>query len=215
MESEIRSVFNQTVDAVRPLLAGRELRERWEAPSALELMTVGALAGHLLRATALVDSYLDRPEPDSRTSSVIRPAQYLAQALTDDDLHGALHQSIRQRGEEMAAGGAEAVLQRWDATASTLRGRLKAEPAERMVSVLDDMVLTLDDYLRTRILELCVHSDDLAVSLDVPAPALPEEAVDVAVGILMEVARIRHGGLAVLRALARRERDAVQALRVL
>jgi hypothetical protein len=30
-----------------------------------------------------------------------------------------------------------------------------------------------------------------------------------------EIARIRHGGLAVLRALARRERDTVQALRVL
>jgi hypothetical protein len=40
-------------------------------------------------------------------------------------------------------------------------------------------------------------------------------ALELAVEILMEVARIRHGGLAVVRALARRERDAVQALRVL
>jgi hypothetical protein len=215
MESEIRVVFHETVDAVRPLLAGPGLRERWETPSALELMSVGALAGHLLRATALVDSYLDRPQPDISTSSVIRPAQYLAQALTTDDLNSALHQSIRQRGEEMAAGGADAVLERWDATATTLRQRLEAEPAERMVSVLDAMVLTLDDYLRTRILELCVHTDDLAVSLDVPTPPLPDQAVDVAVKVLMEVARIRHGGLAVVRALARRERDTVQALRVL
>lgn len=215
MDSDIRVVFRDTVDAVRPLLAERALRERWEAPSALDMMSVGALAGHLLRATALVDSYLDRPQPDVGPSSVIRPAQYLVQALTDDDLDSALHQSIRQRGEEMAAGGADAVLERWDATATTLRERLQSEPAERMVTVLDAMVLTLDDYLRTRILELCVHSDDLAVSLDLPTPALPDQAVDVAVEILLEVARIRHGGLAVVRALARRERDDVQALRVL
>jgi hypothetical protein len=215
METEIRVVFHETVDAVRPLLAQGALRERWETPSALALMSTGALAGHLLRATALVDSYLDRPEPDISTASIIRPAQYLAQALTDDDLHSALHQSIRQRGEEMAAGGADAVLDRWDATATTLRQRLEAEPAERMVSVLDGMVLTLDDYLRTRVLEMCVHSDDLAVSLDVPTPQLPDQAVDVGVEILMEVARIRHGRLAVIRALARRERDPVQALRVL
>ena len=200
---------------MRPLLAEPVLRERWEAPSALALMSVGALAGHLLRAPALVDSYLDRPDPDTATATVIRPAQYLAQALTDDDIDSALHQSIRQRGEEMAAGGPGSVLERWDATAATLRDRLRVEPAERTVSVLDAMVLTLDDYLRTRILELCVHSDDLAASLDVSTPALPDAAIEVAVEILVEVARVRHGGLAVLRALARRERDAVQALRVL
>jgi len=33
--------------------------------------------------------------------------------------------------------------------------------------------------------------------------------------VLVGVARIRHGDMAVLRALARRERDPVQALRVL
>jgi hypothetical protein len=64
---------------------------------------------------------------------------------------------LRQRGEEMAAGDPDSVLERWDATADTLRDRLRMEPTERMVSVLDAIVvLTLDDYLRTRILELCV-----------------------------------------------------------
>jgi hypothetical protein len=215
MDSEIRSVFHVTVDAVRPLLDEQALRDRWEKPSALALMSVGALAGHLLRAMALVENYLDRAEPDIGQSTVIRPAQYLAQALTDDDLESALHQSIRQRGAEMAEGGPGSVVARWDATATALRARLAAEPAGRMVTVLDGMVLTLDDYLRTRVLELCVHGDDLAVSLGVPTPALPEPAVDVAAGILLEVARIRHGGLAILRALARRERDEVEALRVL
>ena len=44
-----------------------------------------------------------------------------------------------------------------------------------------------------------------------PQGSAPVTAIDVLVG----VARIRHGDMAVLRALARRERDQVQALRVL
>jgi hypothetical protein len=75
--------------------------------------------------------------------------------------------------------------------------------------------MTLDEYLRTRVVELVVHADDLAASVGVepvpPQPATTAVAIDVLVG----VARIRHGDMAVLRALARRERDTVRALRVL
>jgi hypothetical protein len=77
------------------------------------------------------------------------------------------------------------------------------------------MVLTLDDYLGTRLVELCVHVDDLAVSGGEPAPSLPEGATGRAVEILVDVARLRQGDPGVLRALTRRERDPVEALRVL
>ena len=62
------------------------------------------------------------------------------------------------------------------------------------------MVLTLDDYLGTRLVELCVHVDDLAVSLGEPAPPLPEEATGLAVRILVDVARRR---MAVCSSLSR------------
>jgi hypothetical protein len=81
--------------------------------------------------------------------------------------------------------------------------------------VFQDLVIRLDDYLATRLVELCVHTDDLAASLELPAPQLPEPATAAAICTLVDVARIRHGDAAVLRALARRERDAVSALRVL
>jgi len=51
-----------------------------------------------------------------------------------------------------------------------------------------------------------LHVDDLAVSLDVPTPAFPAEAARRAVAITAELARRRHGDLAVLRALTRAER---------
>ncbi len=55
----------------------------------------------------------------------------------------------------------------------------------------------------------------LAVSLHLDLPDLPVEAAGLAITTLVDVARLRHGDLAVLRALTRRERDAASALRVL
>ena len=83
------------------------------------------------------------------------------------------------------------------------------------MQVYGDLVLILDDYLVTRLIELVVHGDDLAASLAVTPPPLNAPATGLVIATLVEVARIRHGDPAVLRALTRRERDVVGALRVI
>jgi hypothetical protein len=55
-------------------------------------------------------------------------------------------------------------------------------------------------------LELIVHSDDLAHSVGVPTPQFPAEAVQTVVDVLTRIALRRHGQTAVLRALSRSER---------
>jgi hypothetical protein len=76
--------------------------------------------------------------------------------------------------------------------------------------------LLLDEYLRICLVEIAVHTEDLALSAGVGvAVRSPGSAVSVAINLLVVVGRKRHGDEAVLRALARRERDPVQALRVL
>jgi hypothetical protein len=71
---------------------------------------------------------------------------------------------------------------------------------------LGEWGLAVDDLLLTRVMELVVHADDLAVSLGIPTPAMPAEATDATIRLLARVAAWRHGPLAVVRALARRER---------
>jgi hypothetical protein len=66
--------------------------------------------------------------------------------------------------------------------------------------------LLLDDLLTTRMMELAVHSDDLAVSVGIATPAPPERAVDTVIQLLSRLAVRRHGPTAVLRALSRAER---------
>jgi hypothetical protein len=48
--------------------------------------------------------------------------------------------------------------------------------------------LTLDDFLMTRMMELAVHSDDLAASVDLPTPALPDSVLDPVLALLFSLA---------------------------
>ena len=212
--TDIRTLFSETIDATSPLLAEPALVERFDGPSALAGFSVRGLAGHLLRAMTSVDGYLDRAEPAK--GEPISAAEYYAAILAvDTDINSDLHRSVRQRGEEAAAGPAEEFAAGWNGTAARLRVRLTGADPGRLVQVYGDRVLTLDEYLVTRLIEVVVHGDDLAASLGVPAPPLPPAATGLAVATLVEVARLRHGDGAVLRALTRRERDTVDALRVL
>jgi hypothetical protein len=209
----VRTTFIDASLISRDLIASPDIARRWDEPSALELFAIRGLAGHLVRATGSVEIYLDRPEP---TNSVpISAADYYAAAVETNDLASDLHVAIRQRGEDMAAEGHAALVARLDATIERLRDRLEREPESRLMMVHKDLIVRLDDYLVTRLVELTVHIDDLAVSVGLDTPEMPPDALDVAIDNLVDVARLRHGDIGVLRALTRRERDQVEALRVL
>ena len=62
------------------------------------------------------------------------------------------------------------------------------------------------DFLLTRLLEVVVHSDDLAVSVGVATPEFPDEAFEPVRDLLVRLAVRRHGQSAVVGTLSRRER---------
>jgi hypothetical protein len=177
---------------------------------------VRGLAGHLLRAMTSVEGYLDHPDPAGGGRDVLCAARYYATVLgAETDIHSDLHRSVRQRGVEAAPGRADDFAFQWGETAGALVVRLVREPADRLVEVYGGLVLTLDEYLVTRLVELVVHGDDLATSIGVAPPAVSPAATGLVIATLVDVARLRHGDTGVVRALARRERDAVGALRVI
>jgi hypothetical protein len=79
-------------------------------------------------------------------------------------------------------------------------------PPDHPIVVFDRWRLRLDQALITRLIELAVHLDDLAVSLDLPTPAISEPAADLVITALARIAAGRHGTLPLIRALSRRER---------
>jgi uncharacterized protein (TIGR03083 family) len=217
--SDIRGLFCAAVDATAVLLDEPALLDGFDGPSALEEFSVRGLAGHLLRAMTSVEGYLDAAEPEAGTGTgveTVSAAGYYTAVLgkATGDINDDLNRAVRQRGVESAPGTPEGFAALWAETADRLRRRLAAEPAGRLVQVYGGLVLALDDYLVTRLVELVVHGDDLAVSLGMATPSLDPAATALAIDTLVEVARQRHGDAAVLSALTRRERDAVEALRV-
>ncbi len=205
-----RLTFLAAAHGYRPILAHPNVVERWHAPSILRDWTVGGLAAHAARAVLVVESYLGQPVDAEEMA--ISAAEYYASVMTSNDPGDELNSGIRARADETAAAGHAHVIADYDKAMDRLRSRLTDEPVDRNVTVFQDRVISLDDYLRTRIVELVVHADDVCTSAEIDAPHLP--GLDVAIATLVDVARHRHGDLAVIRALARRERDTVEALRV-
>ncbi len=66
--------------------------------------------------------------------------------------------------------------------------------------------LSWEDFLVTRMMEITVHSDDLAVSVGIDPPELPGAVLEPVLSLLVGVATLRHGQAAVVRALSRAER---------
>lgn len=213
--TEIRTIFLDTASVARSVIASPAIAAHWDEPSALPYMSVRALAGHLARATFTVETYLSAPPPDG-----VKPASaldYYLRPVTSaawTELSSTFNQQIRERGEAQAASGQIRLVADLDASIRRLRGSLETEADDRVLAATGGLPIRLDEYLVTRIAELAIHTDDLAVSVDLEPPPLPSSAVDITINLLVDLARRRHGNLAILRALARRERDTTNALRV-
>jgi uncharacterized protein (TIGR03083 family) len=209
--------FFAAAGAAGMLLGSSEVADRWADASALDGYTVGGLAGHMYQATRRLEVTLDEPPPE--TERMVGVAAYYglnkvpagARALDDD-----VQRMIRDGGEQAAGKGAQALCERFRDLVARLRERLPEEKMDRPVSTVrvEDGATTLEDYLATRVVELVVHTDDLAVSVGMEQPLLPAPAADVVFETLLGVARHQHGDVEVLRALTRQERSTPDVLRV-
>ncbi|WP_218002121.1 maleylpyruvate isomerase N-terminal domain-containing protein [Microtetraspora malaysiensis] len=213
MTKEIRKAYLLGAEQAVHLLATAEVARCWEKESVLPGMTVGGLAGHLARSVLQVEWFIDGAILGAEPVS---PVRYYARLVDTSLPDSALNVGVRARSEETAAAGPAVVAAQARAAWQRLAQRLGQEPAGRRVAILhrpgEEMLL--DGYLQTRCVELAVHLDDLALSVGVHCQT-PEATLAIAVDVLVAAARDRHGDQAVLHALARRERDVDQALRVL
>lgn len=208
----IRGEYLALAEVAFTMLADAAISNRWTEPSALATWTVGGLAAHTARAVITVFGYLDVPVDNSQPL-VADAAEYYLLVIPAGDADEGVARGVRQRAEASAARGHAVVLEEYREALDQLTARLPHEPTGRLMSVIGGRRIALEDYLVTRMVELTVHLDDLAVSLGLPHAATGAESR--AIDALLGTARRRHGDLAVLRALARRERDPVHALRVL
>jgi hypothetical protein len=203
--SDIRDLYVVAAGSTAALLRDPAVAAAWHKPSALPEFSVHGLAGHLARQVLGAPAVFAAPPPGERPLTLIE--HYARSEWVGADVDAEVNVRVRDTGEQVADVGAEPLAAQVAATVEQLPGLLAAEPAERVVALpWAGWSLTLDDYLVTRIMEIAVHSDDLALSVGVPTPELPDPVLDVALGLLCRLAVRRHGQPAVLRAFSRVER---------
>jgi hypothetical protein len=194
-------------DEAVALLRQPEVAAAWERPSALAKMTVGSLSGHLAFQIFSVGAALAEPESESVTAPITLLDHYARASWIDAPLDDEVNSGIRGRGEEIAAEGPQPLAGRAGAMLAELREELPRSAADRVIFLpWTGWSLCLADFLATRTMELAVHMDDLAVSVELATPELPEAAFDAVLVLLARLAARRHGQPALLRALARAER---------
>ena len=205
--ARVRTLVIEAVDASAELMNQPVIAERWDEPSALEGMTIGALSAHLVRAAGAALAYLDRTDPDAAPKGdLLTPVTYFTAAIESP-----IHEQIKDVSTTEAEIGAEAMAAKCTTVAADMRTRFADEPETRLVGALGGRMLSLDDFCRTRLIEVLTHLDDLAASVDEERPETHPDGIAIVVDILTGIARDRHGDWTVMHALSRAERldDAV------
>lgn len=211
----VRQDFLVGANKLAQFLRDDDLASRWDEPSVLPNLSIGALAAHTARSVITPAQYASAPAAEA-AGDPLSPAEYFAGLLGQEpQVVHALNAGVIARATEGAGDGSSGVAQQVDDAANTLAERANRMSPEAVITVYGDLPMTLDDYLVTRAVELVVHSDDLAVSLGRPAPPLPPALVDAALNTLLQIGRLRRGDTSMIRALARADRAGADVLPVL
>ena len=193
-------------ELVLRLVSRPEVAAAWTRESSCAGMTVGGLTRHLVGQTVYVADLL-RSDPadgaDARTITLL--GHYAEAAWLHEDLDGDSNRFVREKSDAQAADGPDvAVALQRDAVARLPEAL--ADPPATTYLPWQGWRLPTDDFVVTRLMEMVVHSDDLAVSVDVPTPDFGSAVLDPVLGLLSALALRRHGQDAVVRTLTRPQR---------
>jgi len=185
------------------LVADPAVAARWDQESACAGMSVGALAAHLTVQPRRVVELL--PTGPTHLEPISLEQHYDAVPWLQQGLDGPANVGVVERSQEEADAGPASVV----AAARDVQARLDEALTLRPTAVLlpwQGTALATDDFLVTRLMEIVVHSDDLAASVDLPTPRFTASTLDPVLALLTRLALLRHGQDAVVRALSRPQR---------
>jgi len=203
--TDLADAFLVAATSAADLLADPAVAASWDKPSALAEFSVRGLTGHLALQVLNVPDVLAAEVPDTPTLTLEQ--HYGRVTWRGADLDNETNTAIRAGGEARAQDGPGAVVADVRAVIERLRPVLAGIDGARPVFLpWSGSTLTADDFLVTRMMEIVVHSDDLAVSVGVETPQLPVRVMHPVYDLLFVLALRRHGQTAVLRALSRAER---------
>jgi hypothetical protein len=202
-----RAAVVHAAEQVHRLIARPEVAAHWTAESSCPGMTVGALTRHLVEQSRYVVALLgpDAPSapPDAETISLLE--HYARSGWVGAELDDDANLFVREKSEGQALEGVDRAVALQASAAGELPSVLANAPSSTFVPWAS-ACLRSDDFVVTRLLEMVVHADDLAASVDVATPDFGPAVLEPVLGVLAALAVVRHGQDAVIRTLTRPQR---------
>jgi Mycothiol maleylpyruvate isomerase N-terminal domain len=199
--------FLIAADSALELVGRVEVVQRWDEPSALAEMTVGAVAAHLGSQVLTVHAAVTAGHGASDEVPVPLLEHYSRVPWVRSGIEDESNARIRLGAERSAGSGHDALTASMQRAIQDLRRAFPSANFPARIRMAGwDWSLSFDDFLVTRVMEIVVHSDDLAVSVGIEPPTLPEALLGPVLALLVGVSLQRHGQAALVRALSRRER---------
>lgn len=156
------------------------------------------LLGHTSRALTTIESYLDADaERSIEVDLVDAPAYYRTTQTAQSEA-----EAVTQRGRAAGAALGDDPLAVLQALATRVLDRVRSAPGHAVV-VTPFGVMTLEGYLPTRIVELTVHTCDLAAALHLD-PTVPPDAAAATFTVLGALAAAQGSTAPALLALTGR-----------
>ena len=169
--------FREASDAFISVVTGID-PEQWSAPGLGE-WTVLELAAHASRAYTTIADYL-APHGEIDVDSA---ADYFRRAMPDAEVNASIAERGRVEGAQLASDPVALV----EARAAATFVAIEQAPVGS-VCVSRGGTISLGDYLATRVVELSVHTLDLADAVGLDRFEVPPSAAKVAVSVLAALA---------------------------
>ena len=178
----VRDAFEQGASTFLDVLRAASA-EQWDQPDALGEMTTRELAAHTLRAFITVENYLVAEPVTDRV--LAEASEYYAAALSDPKVHMGVAIRARQAGRQLIdpVGESEVTVAR---VLALVASTANDEPVNSFVGQI-----TLSEYLATRVVELGVHTLDLARATSQHAE-LHSDTAAVVLSVLTQLASPTH-----------------------
>ena len=192
-----------SVRVVRDLVATPQVAAQWSEESSCAGMTVGGLAVHTTSQADHLGRLLGHRHDQDPIALL---EHYRRAAWSNSDLDSEANAGIRDGSNAEAEVGHEAALAQVDEWLATLEHVVDGDVPGTVHIPWQGWSLATEDFVATRLMEMVVHSDDLASGVGLPTPEFPDRAVAETMRLLTAVAVDRHGQAAVIRALSRPQR---------
>jgi hypothetical protein len=188
----------QSLGVVGTLVLDGRVAQAWSDASSLPGYTVGGIAGHVL---SLMVGFQRRLEAPGADVEIIRYSGWYRAAVSSNERHGGLIDV----GHELARRGPIQLAADLEATGEQLAPRLHGVNADLVIPLasIPGKGVRVDDFLRTRFVELTVHGDDIAESVGLDTPEFPGMAWTLAGAVISETTSNDGEGAAFVLAATR------------